>query len=124
MRGLDIMINQEKEMEKLKKEMEDCSKAISNCDKSITNVLHDIETRNFNAYEGFILCKELKVIRESRRCWKERNQELREAFFELGGHNRLKELKKNRERRVKKYLKKGDWKKHFSDEAMDILKGN
>ncbi|MEJ7218415.1 hypothetical protein [Staphylococcus gallinarum] len=117
------MFNQEKEMIKLQEEMNECAKGLSKCDKSISNVLHDVETRNFNAYEGFVLCKELKLLRENRRCWKERKCELREAYLGLGGDTKLNELKKNRERRKKKYLKRDPWKKNFSDEAMAILQG-
>ncbi|WP_200858137.1 hypothetical protein, partial [Klebsiella pneumoniae] len=64
------MLRLEKDLENLQKELKICSKEISKADKQVSEILHDIETRNMNAYQGYYLSKELQKVLEARRCWK------------------------------------------------------
>lgn len=48
------------------------NKIISNCDKTISNLLHKIELENSkNAYEGYLLYRQLKEIVDERRKFKD-----------------------------------------------------
>lgn len=123
MRGVNIMLQQEKDMEAIKEEIKKCNDELSMCDKQTSVLLHDIETRNFNACEGYMLCKELQDIREARRCWKDRRYELQDAYYELGGDAKLKQLKQKRKKRINRYIKGNSWKDNFSPEALAILQG-
>lgn len=124
MRGVNIMLRLEKDLENLQEELKVCNKEISKADKQVSEILHDIETRNMNAYQGYYLSKELQKVLEARRCWKDRRYEYLEAFKELGGEEKLKALRRKRENRVKRYLKGNGWKNNFSKEALAILEGS
>lgn len=83
MRGVNIMLRLEKDLENLQKELKICSKEISKADKQVSEILHDIETRNMNAYQRLLPKQRITKVLEARRCWKDRRHEYLEAFNEL-----------------------------------------
>lgn len=52
---------------KIENEKVSLCKDLSRCDQATSDMLHQIELGNFNAAEGYKLCKELQEIRKSRR---------------------------------------------------------
>lgn len=79
---------------------------------------------NKNAYEAWVLCKELQNVLQERRAWKQRCLEAKESFNDLGGKKKLNQLKRRQKNRVNKFMKLNSWFDHFSDEAKEIMAGN
>lgn len=65
---------------------------IRKCEGEIQDLLHEIEIGNSkNAYEGYLLYKELREIRIARRNAKDENEQLNELYNYLKSHLNLKQ---------------------------------
>lgn len=118
--GVEIM---EKELRLIKEELIEAQQQVSVHDRKRDAIYHDIETRNFNAYEGYALAKELQEVLQLRRVWKVKEGELRSEYMMLGGDKALTRMEKARKKKVKKFVERKGWYSHFSEEAMSILNG-
>ncbi|EIK0279933.1 hypothetical protein NRV59_002255 [Staphylococcus pseudintermedius] len=124
MRGTIIVNNTQQYLEELEREATYAKQMVSETTAKVNELYHDIETRNFNAYEAWILCKELQNVLQERRAWKQRCLEAKESFNDLGGKKKLNQLKRRQKNRVNKFMKLNSWFDHFSDEAKEIMAGN
>lgn len=124
MKAMGIVSQTQKDLEFMYEDIKRCSENISKCQEQINLLYHDLETRNFNAFEGWVLAKELQKVLQERRAWKQRKYETKEAFNQLGGVQRLNALKKHQKRRLDKFMKRNSWFDHFSEESKAILAGH
>ncbi|EGQ3204519.1 hypothetical protein IS811_001453 [Staphylococcus pseudintermedius] len=62
MRGTIIVNNTQQYLEELEREATYAKQMVSETTAKVNELYHDIETRNFNAYEAWVLCKELQNV--------------------------------------------------------------
>ncbi|MDT0700349.1 hypothetical protein [Staphylococcus chromogenes] len=123
MRGVSVVNTTEQYLKELSNDIKLCNSKISEFDTLLSELYHDLETRNINAYEGWKIAKEMQLVLQQRRAWKQRKIETQESFNELGGYKLLNKLKNKRQRRVNKFMKRNSWYDNFSKEAIAILEG-
>lgn len=118
------MPNLLKELQEVKSSLIKARAEMQACDKEVSRIYHDIETRKFNAYEGYKLSKDLQVVLQRRRAWKVTVENLQSDYDLIGGDKTLHKLEAKRKRSVDRVFKKTKWYSNFSDEAMAILNGD
>lgn len=95
-------------------------KKLSEYDKTISNIYHDLETRKFNAAEGYYIAKDLQDIVQKRRLVKDELYRLRELHKSLEAtclNEKIPQIKKAT-KKAKNRAK--NWCKNFNFTFSDI----
>jgi len=92
-------------LDQIEKECKNYTKNYSQHDLMIEDILHKIEFDKFNAYEGYMLCKQLQNIRQERRIIKDELEPLQSLKNTIQNSNIRKTLEraKNNVVRIEKF---------------------